>query len=286
MSTDGAGGGKTAARSGNLRQRVVSALVLVVLALAATWAGGLAFRLFSAAIAGAIFYEWSAMTRRPQDAMHHAALAVLLGLFLVAMVLDQPAVWLLGGLAVAVVLAGAHAAVAGHGPWPVAGLAYAGLSGLALALLRGGDAAGLAAIVLLFAIVWATDILAFFVGRAVGGPKLAPSISPGKTWSGAAGGTVAGIAAGIAAGWAGGFVPGLAVLAVLALALSVVAQAGDLFESAIKRRFSVKDSGSLIPGHGGVMDRVDGLVAAAVVLWLLGALTAGLDMPARAFFAD
>src|SRR5690606_13899764 len=124
------------------------------------------------------------------------------------------------------------------------------------------------------AVVWVTDILAYFVGKAVGGPKLAPSISPGKTWSGAIGGAAGGTLAGLIVAQ---FVPttaGMAVICVAALALSVVSQAGDLFESSLKRRFSVKDSGRIIPGHGGVMDRVDGLVAAAFALYLAGALVA------------
>jgi phosphatidate cytidylyltransferase len=160
-------------------------------------------------------------------------------------------------------------AILGHGSWWLpGGIVYAGLSGISLAAIRGDNQAGFVATLFIFAVVWGTDILAYFVGRAIGGPKLAPRISPGKTWSGAIGGTVAGVAA-----------SGLLTLGVfsrlslwtmaLAFLLSVASQIGDLFESFIKRRFGVKDSSHLIPGHGGVMDRVDGLVFACFAVFLL-----------------
>ncbi|TIP17063.1 MAG: phosphatidate cytidylyltransferase, partial [Mesorhizobium sp.] len=146
---------------------------------------------------------------------------------------------------------------------------YASLSGLSLAYLRGDSHSGLIAILFLFSVVWATDIAAYFVGRAVGGPKLAPSISPGKTQSGALGGAVGGIAAGLVLAIAAG-AGNLTMLGLVALALSIVSQIGDLFESWVKRRHGCKDSSNLIPGHGGVMDRVDGLVAAAFALYVIG----------------
>lgn len=270
----------------NLRQRVLSGIVLVALALALALAGGVWFRLLAVAIAGAVLYEWTAMATPPGKNGHRLLLAVFGAIVLAMLLWGLPVATLLAALAVAVVAGAAHAAHAGAGPWPVTGLAYAGLLGIALAALRGADAAGLHATLLLFIVVWATDILAYFVGRAVGGPKLAPSISPGKTWSGAAGGTAAAVVAGLATGIFLGSQLGWAALAALVLALSVVSQTGDLFESSIKRRFGVKDSGNLIPGHGGVMDRVDGLAAAAVVLFALGAVLAGPDMPAHAVFAN
>ncbi|TIT51073.1 MAG: phosphatidate cytidylyltransferase, partial [Mesorhizobium sp.] len=128
-----------------------------------------------------------------------------------------------------------------------------------------------------------TDISAYFVGRAVGGPKLAPSISPGKTQSGALGGAVGGVVAGLLLAATAG-AGNLAVLGVVALVLSIVAQAGDLFESWVKRRHDRKDSGTLIPGHGGVMDRVDGLVAAAFALYVIGWISATADHPAQGLF--
>ena len=143
--------------------------------------------------------------------------------------------------------------------------------GLGLLLLRDAPEHGLAAVVVVFAIVWGTDSGAFFVGRAIGGPKLWPAISPKKTWAGAVGGLVAGIVIGlVVAGLARVSVaPGLALVSAF---LSLASQAGDLSESAIKRHFGAKDSGIIVPGHGGMMDRVDGLVfavAAAVIIGLL-----------------
>ena len=148
---------------------------------------------------------------------------------------------------------------------PGAGALYAGAAMLAPALLRGSPTQGLAAILWLFAIVWGTDIGAYFGGRLLGGPKLWPSISPGKTWSGALIGAarfdalLAWIVAAIATPG------GVKVVAALGLGLvtSALSQVGDLFESAMKRRAGVKDSSRLIPGHGGLMDRLDGFIVAA-----------------------
>ncbi len=268
----------------NLQQRVASAVVLVALALALTWAGGFWYRILCAGIAGAVLYEWMTMALPREAAAHRIVLAVLLAVVLAMMLAGVPAATLLLALAAAVIVGAAHAAYDQRGFWPVAGLAYAGLSAISLAALRGGDASGLAATLFLFAVVWATDILAYFVGRAIGGPKLAPSISPGKTWSGAIGGTIAGIIAGGAVALYAGIVWGVLATAVLTFVLSVVSQVGDLFESSLKRRFGTKDSSGLIPGHGGVMDRVDGLVAAAFMLFIIGAAASGLDAPAHALF--
>jgi phosphatidate cytidylyltransferase len=132
--------------------------------------------------------------------------------------------------------------------------------------------------IFLFAIVWATDIVAYFVGRAIGGPKLMPQVSPKKTWSGALGGTVAAVLAALAMAKAAALT-GWFAIAMLAIILSVVAQGGDLFESFLKRRFGAKDSSHLIPGHGGLMDRLDGFVTASVVAALIGLARGGFDAP-------
>ena len=132
--------------------------------------------------------------------------------------------------------------------------------------------------------VWSTDIFGYVAGRLIGGPKLAPSISPKKTWSGACAGTLGALAAGTAvAAWAG--VPSMLSPAAVAVVLSVVAQAGDLFESAIKRRFGVKDASDLIPGHGGLMDRLDGFIAAAGFAALIGITRGGVDFSAHGLLA-
>jgi phosphatidate cytidylyltransferase len=142
---------------------------------------------------------------------------------------------------------------------------------VALTWLRSDPGVGMLLILFLLLTVWANDIGAFVVGRGLGGPRLAPSISPAKTWAGFWGGiTAAGLVGGLVALVAGAQAPLAAV--VLGAVLAVVGQGGDLFESAIKRRYKVKDSGQLIPGHGGLLDRIDGLVAAAPVLALFQAV--------------
>jgi phosphatidate cytidylyltransferase len=151
---------------------------------------------------------------------------------------------------------------------------------LAPLLLRDDEAYGLLAIGLLFSIVWTTDIVAYFVGRAVGGPKLCPAISPKKTWSGAVGGTLGAMAVAVAVTQYFGLANGIAIASV-ALVLSVLSQGGDLLESWVKRRFGAKDASQLIPGHGGVMDRLDGFWAAALAACLLGVLRGGFDGAAR-----
>jgi len=151
------------------------------------------------------------------------------------------------------------------------GVPYVGASCVALTWLRSDPGVGMLLILFLLLTVWANDIGAFVVGRGLGGPRLAPSISPAKTWAGFWGGiTAAGLVGGLVALVAGAQAPLAAV--VLGAVLAVVGQGGDLFESAIKRRYKVKDSGQLIPGHGGLLDRIDGLVAAAPVLALFQAV--------------
>jgi len=159
--------------------------------------------------------------------------------------------------------------------------ALAGLPMLALVALRSDPAYGLAAIIFLLIVVWTTDIGAYFAGRAMGGPKLAPRISPKKTWSGAIGGLVAAVVASALFVWfllPADLLPDtLLPLILLAAVLSAVSQCGDLLESALKRRFDVKDSSRLIPGHGGLMDRVDALIVAAVAGGLVGVARGGAD---------
>lgn len=164
--------------------------------------------------------------------------------------------------------------------WLAGGVAYAGVLLFAPLILRRDPAFGLTAILFLFAIVWATDIVAYFTGRAIGGPKLWPAVSPKKTWAGALGGTLGGIAAGLLTVK----LMGLSVtpmLVLVACVLSMVAQGGDLLESAIKRHFGAKDASQLIPGHGGLMDRLDGFLTAVAAAVMVGLLRGGLDGPAR-----
>jgi phosphatidate cytidylyltransferase len=157
---------------------------------------------------------------------------------------------------------------------------YAAAACFGPVLLRRDAELGFIALLFLFAVVWATDIAAYFTGRVLGGPFLWPRVSPKKTWSGALGGIAGAIAAGVAVAYAGG-IGNLVAIGALALLLSVLSQAGDLFESAVKRRFAAKEASGLIPGHGGVMDRLDGFMVAAFVAATIGILRQGLDAPAH-----
>ena len=163
--------------------------------------------------------------------------------------------------------------------WLAAGAIYAGAAALCPILLRSDADYGLVAMFFLFAVVWLTDVVAYFVGRFVGGPKLWPSVSPNKTWSGALGGLAGAI-------FGAFLVASFAALshfamAALAVVLSSASQAGDLFESHLKRRFGVKDASHIIPGHGGVMDRLDGFIFAAALATLIGFARGGWSQPGR-----
>ena len=200
-----------------------------------------------------------------------AGVVALLALILAAMGLHKTALLLslLGAALAAVIAHVIHAS----GLWVGLGVLYLSLPMLAMVWLRAVPEIGLAILLWLLLVVWATDIMAYFVGRQIGGPKLAPSISPGKTWAGLWGGMAgAAVIGALAALVIGPFrvLPSVA----LAAGLAVVAQMGDLTESALKRQAGVKDSGGLIPGHGGLFDRLDGLLFAAPVLALV-ALIAG-----------
>jgi phosphatidate cytidylyltransferase len=161
--------------------------------------------------------------------------------------------------------------------WVAAGLAYAAVIAIVPPLVREDPRLGIAAILWMFAVVWFTDIAAYFTGRALGGPKLCPAVSPKKTWSGFLGGLAAAIVAGAAVAMIAsrfGWQPpvSLPVVVLVSGVASVLSQIGDLGQSALKRRFGAKDSGRLIPGHGGVMDRLDGFWAVAA---LMGVALAG-----------
>ncbi|WP_337184381.1 phosphatidate cytidylyltransferase [Shinella sp.] len=251
-----------------LRLRILSGIVLAVVVLAATWFGGLAFRVLAATIALLVYYEWSTITRLAEVDFRGNAfgwLSVALVSALVLFSFDELALPVLIGAAVFAV---AYALATRASGWLAGGIVYSGLTVISLAAIRGDTVHGFAAMLFIFAVVWSTDILAYFVGRAIGGPKLAPPISPGKTWSGAIGGTISAVIAGTLVHMVFFSLNGLWV-PVIALVLSIFSQIGDLFESFIKRRFGVKDSSRLIPGHGGVMDRVDGLVFACFAAFLI-----------------
>lgn len=262
--------------SGELAKRVASGVVMAALAIATAVLGGWPFVLFWGAAALGVFFEWSAIVDDGALAVR-ATGGVALAIAAAAAGFAHPGVALAalaGGAAVVAALS------ARHRVWSAGGVAYAGAVLLAPVVLRRDHDLGLVAILFLFAVVWATDILGYFIGRAIGGPKLAPDVSPNKTWSGAFGGAFGALAAGLAVAQLGGSAA-LVPTACAALILSVVAQAGDLFESAVKRRFGVKDASHVIPGHGGLMDRLDGFLAATGVAALVGVMRAGPDAAAR-----
>ncbi|WP_373503760.1 phosphatidate cytidylyltransferase [Aestuariivirga sp.] len=264
------------AKWGDLGVRALSAAVLIPAVLADVWAGGIWFHLFVALIGILMAQEWVAIVHRGnpvQFALHSAG--AMCGALLP---LD---VGLGGGLIAIALLSILSIALAAYeetgGPaWRYLGVPYVSIPLIALVLLREDPDYGIAAIVLIMLMVWAADTLAYFAGRIIGGPKLAPRISPKKTWAGL-GGAMAGSALGaLAVGlWLG--LPALVVLVMIAAAMAIVEQAGDLFKSAMKRHYGVKDSGRLIPGHGGVIDRVDGLVAVATAAALIGVLKSGVE---------
>jgi len=281
---DGAAGAGSGA--GNLTLRVASAVVLVPVVLAVTYAGGWIFLSLCTIAAGGILWEWTALVARRADPRilvpGWAALliaAALVGVNRPDAALSMIAVGaLLGGLARMAVPPGA--AVPGQAAWALGGIVYAGIGLFGPTLLRSDPQWGLTALLFLFATVWSTDIFSFFCGRAIGGPALWRNVSPNKTWSGAIGGLIGGVAAGVAVAYANGIAK-LGIIGAMALLLSVLAQAGDLLESAVKRRFGAKDAGQLIPGHGGLMDRLDGLLVAAAAALLIGILREGAGSPGR-----
>ena len=263
--------------SRNLVMRIAVAAVLIPLAVAIAYAGGWLWTVLVTLAASGLFVEWLAIvglagaTRLTVTGV--AALAVA-GLCFAIGRLDAALIVLGVGLVAVVSIAPERR------NWAAAGFLYAAAAEIASVLLRLDPVKGFAALMFVLLIVWVTDSGGYFAGRGIGGPKLWPRVSPKKTWAGAAGGFAASLA--VAAGFAAFDLGRIGPLLMLSGALSVASQLGDLFESAVKRRFGVKDSGHIIPGHGGLMDRLDGFVAAAVVAALFGLLRGGADGVGRA----
>jgi phosphatidate cytidylyltransferase len=265
--------------SGDLALRVVSAVILAPLAIAAAYVGAWLFVAFWGVAALAIWWEWVRLVH--PDARRRVFIAGACALIIEALLAGTGRL----GMAILLALLGALAAGAmatRNSVWTAGGVLYASALLIALVFIRGNAEFGFTAIIFLFAVVWATDIFGYVVGRTMGGPKLAPSISPKKTWSGAIGGMLGAVAAALAIAIAIREASLLTALT-LGITLSVLAQAGDLLESQLKRRFAAKDASGLIPGHGGVMDRLDGFLAAAVAMALFGIARASAGAPARGF---
>jgi phosphatidate cytidylyltransferase len=271
-----------------LRLRILSAAVIGPVALGLTVWGGTGYLLLVVFCATVMASEWATITlgrsfapRRLAFLALAAATTLAFGVLVRLPALFVPALIVaLAGIALGFFLASREArasrdAASDAATWAPLGAIYAILPPVALIALREGDL-GLYVVIFLFAVVWSTDIAAYFTGRAVGGPKIWPAVSPKKTWSGGLGGLAAAVVAGTLVAWVAG-APSLAPMILLCAVLSIAAQAGDFFESALKRRFGVKDSGRIIPGHGGILDRVDGLVAAAVVAFVVVLVHGGGD---------
>jgi phosphatidate cytidylyltransferase len=244
-----------------LKTRIISAVLMAPVALAAAWWGGWAFAALAALAAAVMGWEWQRIvTGGRYDTAGVAASVAAAAACLLAVVAPLPALGLVAaGAALAVLLERDRRG------WMLAGALYAGWPAVALVWLRGDAAAGRAVLFWVLLAVWATDIGAYAAGRLIGGPLLAPRVSPKKTWAGLLGGMASAAAVGLFAGPALGAVSPYGLAAGGAL-LAVIAQAGDLLESWVKRRWGVKDASNVIPGHGGVMDRVDGLLAAALAV--------------------
>jgi phosphatidate cytidylyltransferase len=238
--------------------------------------GGPWFAMIAAAIGAIAAREWCRMVFR--DGIVQTIVHTLVAVLGVALAVEQHYAVALGlvlaGWAASLLLAALRDG--GVSGWVAVGVPYVALPPLALIVLRQDPAYGLTAILFLFAVVWSADTAAYFVGRLVGGAKLWPAISPNKTWAGLFGAMAGAALAGVGTVLGGGLPALLPVVAVAAV-LGVVEQGGDLFESALKRAHGYKDAGRLIPGHGGLLDRVDGLVAAAVAAALLGIARGGVD---------
>jgi phosphatidate cytidylyltransferase len=258
--------------SRNLLMRVIAALVLAPAAIAIAYAGEWLWTALVTLAAIGLYVEWLTIVGAAREMRVAASGVVALamaGLCLAAGRIDASCVVLVLGLAAVALLSPERR----H--WNAAGFGYAAAAEIASVLVRLDQTYGFVALILILLVVWVTDIGGYFAGRGIGGPKLWPRVSPRKTWAGAIGGfaaslVIAGVFAAFGLGKTG-------PVLLLGAVLSIASQFGDLFESAVKRRFGVKDSSHIIPGHGGLMDRLDGFVAAVVMAAIFGFLRGGVD---------
>jgi phosphatidate cytidylyltransferase len=258
--------------SRNLLMRVVAALVLAPIAVAIAYAGGWLWTVLVTVTVIGLYLEWLAIVGAARQM--RVVVPGVVGLAIAGCCLAFGRID-----ASLVLLALGFAGVALFSPerrgWTATGFGYAAAAQMASVLVRLDQLWGFVALILIFLVVWVTDIGGYFAGRGIGGPKLWPRVSPNKTWAGAVGGFAASLV--VAAGFAVFGLDRTGPLLVLGAALSIVSQFGDLFESAVKRRFGVKDSSHIIPGHGGLLDRLDGFVAAVVLAAIFGFLRGGVD---------
>lgn len=258
--------------SRNLLMRIAAALVLAPAAIAIAYAGGWLWTALVTATAVGLYVEWLTIVgcaRATRVVAAGVTALVIAGFCFATGRIDAALVVITLGLAAVTLLSGEQRI------WTATGFAYAAAAEIASVLVRLDQAYGFAALMLVLLVVWVTDIGGYFAGRGIGGPKLWPRVSPKKTWAGAVGGFGGSLA--VAGGFAAFGLGRAGALLLLAAVLSVASQLGDLFESAVKRRFGVKDSSQIIPGHGGLLDRLDGFVAAIVLAAVFGFLRHGAD---------
>ena len=258
--------------SRNLLMRIAAALVLAPIVIAIAYAGGWLWIALVMLIVIGLYVEWLTITGLAGEirvVLSGSAALVIAGLCLMAGHSEVSFVVLAIGLVVSALIAPVRR------NWVAAGFLYAAVAEVAAVQVRLDAAKGFGALMLVLLVVWATDIGGYFAGRSIGGPKLWPSVSPKKTWAGAIGSFVASLV--VAGGFAALDLGKATPLLLLGAVLSVASQLGDLFESAVKRRFGVKDSSHIIPGHGGLLDRLDGFVAAVLVAAIFGFVRGGAD---------
>lgn len=260
------------ASGSSLWPRILASAILIPAALGAVYVGGWLLAVWTAAAGVAMSREWVRIVHREDFGwrlgLHVLALAASQAL----LALERPD-WALGAILSAALIGSVAAQVRGERAiWVVLGILYVAVPCLSFVWLRQLSPLGLETVVWLLCVVWATDSAAYLAGSMIGGPKLAPLISPSKTWVGAVAGLAAGTAASIVLAHLVGVTPSWQFIGA-SVVLSFLTQGGDLAESVLKRTFGVKDASDLIPGHGGALDRLDGLIFATLGLAAFVGLT-------------
>lgn len=261
--------------SRNLMLRILAGVVLAPLTIAAAYFGGWLWAALATLATMGMYAEWLFVVQAIRPRVVAAGIAAL-AIAGIALAVGFPGKAL---LAVAIGLVAVAVLASVNRGWALAGLLYAVAALFGAVLVRADPQSGFVALLFVLLVVWITDIGGYFAGRGIGGPKLWVRVSPKKTWAGAIGGFAGSLA--VAAGFAASGFGRMLPLLLLGAVLSVVSQLGDLFESAVKRRFGVKDSSNVIPGHGGLLDRLDGFVAAIVMAAVIGVMRGGLDGAGR-----
>ncbi|WP_240532022.1 phosphatidate cytidylyltransferase [Candidatus Liberibacter americanus] len=252
--------------------RILTSILVACIFLSALWIGGIWFRILAIIIGLSVYCEWVNITNYFAVNLGEKILELLfccLISYMIIMVEIKSAVFI---LVLYSLISAFISIVRGRAFWHSLGVIYSGLPSVAMVFLRGDDFKGFIVMLFVLSVVWTTDVFAYFIGKQIGGPKMAPIISPGKTWAGSIGGAVCAICIGCVVLY---FFLGYKLHSsiVLAALITVSSQLGDLFESFVKRYFRVKQSGWVLPGHGGMMDRFDGLIFACSTMIIVALLS-------------